>query len=395
MNFYVRFNNPNITDEDIDSVVSCLKTGAVSTSGPVSAEFEHAFSSIAGGARSIALCSGTAAIQLALLAMGLERGEGVLVPSLTYVSSASPVLNAGGIPFFADSDPATCNMDLALLDEWIDSRTEPAEHGLIHTETGIRIGFILAVHLLGNAMPGKKLKKFAETRRLKVIEDAAQALGARTDGRLAGAWGEAGCFSFNGNKMITSAAGGMLVSRDPELMDRVEALARPAGSITAGSAGYNYRMPAMLAALGMSQLGRLDDHVARTRAVVAEYRRELAGLPGFTFPRFEPDGGSTGWAAAVHIHGDKTRLSRDELIRVLADEGIEARPSFPPLHLTEPFASAGVPCSFSNAAGDGRLPGAESIAADLLLLPSGAGLGNEARDYVIKTIRSLALNARR
>lgn len=391
MNYSVCFNNPKITAEDIEAVVSCMKTGAVSTSGPVTVELERAFSSIAGRGGALALCSGTAAIQMALLALGLERGDGVLAPSLTYVSSAGPVLNSGGIPFFVDSDPATCNMDLDGLARWLDNSTEQAEQGVIHTGTGTKILFILAVHLLGNSIPGRDLVEFAGKYRLKLIEDAAQTLGAYSGGRFTGTHGDVGCFSFNGNKMITSAAGGILVSADRGLLERAEALAGSSGSAAAGSAGYNYRMPAMLAALGLSQLGRLEEHVARTMAVTTKYRNELVGLPGFSFPGFDAGGGSTGWAAAVFIHPKEARVDRDKLVRALAEAGIEARPSFPPLHLNEPYASAGVSCRLPGSrAGDNSLPGAERIASELLLLPSGPGLKNETQDNVIKTIYRLA-----
>jgi perosamine synthetase len=331
----VPFNNPLITEEDINAVTACLKSGNISTSGKATLEFEQAFSSYLGGIPCVALFSGTAAIHLSMFAAGLKPGEGVIVPSLTYVSSVSPVLHAGGVPFFADSDIENYNIDPDSLGRWIEDSTFFDGKELIHRSSGTVIKALMVVHLFGNAVPMEKFKRIASSANLTLIEDAAQSLGALSGDSPVGTIGDMGCFSFNGNKMITSAAGGMFVSRNELLIEKVAELSRPYGTHDDEAVpGFNYRMPSMCASLGLSQLDRLETHLEHTRSVYEEYRNELKDLPGVSFPKISNAMGITGWAVPIRIHSKSGGPNRDSLVSALVAEGIEARPGFKPLHKT-------------------------------------------------------------
>ncbi len=332
-------------------VLDCLRSTRISSSGPYLERFEAAFAGHCGARHALACSSGTAALHLALLALGVGPGDEILVPSLTFVAVANAVAYCGARPVFVDSEPLTWTLDAARLAEAVTPRTRG----------------VIAVHLYGHPADMDAVTAVAQRHGIFVVEDAAEAHGAVYRGRTAGSLGDVATFSFYGNKVVTTGEGGMVVTSDSRIADRVARLRgqgmEPARRYWFPERGYNYRMPNLLAAVGLAQLERIEWHVERRRQVAAWYAESLAGQPGL---RLQPelDGClNSRWMNCVELLDPAA--SRDGVMARLATAGIETRPFFPPMH-TLPMYSDGV---------DRRaLRVAEQAATRGLNLPSHAAL---------------------
>lgn len=300
--------------------------------GPHVDGFEREFAELVGARHAAALSSGTAALHLGLKLAGVKAGDEVLCSTLTFSASANPIAYEGARPVFVDSDEATWNLDPNLLEDFLRKR---AAAGRVPRT-------LVLVHLYGQAADIAPIQALCERYGVTLVEDAAEALGASYRGRSPGTFGRCGIFSFNGNKIITTSGGGMLVSEDAELIKQARFLATqardPAPHYQHSHIGYNYRLSNILAAVGRGQLRVLKERVNARRAHCEAYQRLLGDLPGLTFMPEADYGRSTRWLICVQIDPAKFGVDREAVRLALEADNIEARPVWKPLHLQPVFA---------------------------------------------------------
>jgi dTDP-4-amino-4,6-dideoxygalactose transaminase len=350
----VLLSAPDVGELEQEYVLAAVRSGWVAPAGPDSDRFEREIAERAGVPYAVAVNSGTAALHLALEGVGAGPGDVVVVPTLTFAATANAVMYTGATPVFADCDPATGNLDPEVLSDLL--ATLDAE--------GTRVRAVLAVDLYGSCADYRRILPVCERHGVPVVEDAAEALGATYDGRPAGSFGRAAAFSFNGNKIMTTSGGGMLVTADTGLADRARYLAGqarlPAEHYEHAEVGYNYRLSNVLAALGRAQLCRLEAMMRRRRAVRAAYRAVLDDV----WLLGGDDPGANCWLTAVVVDPERTGWRARELAAHLRARDVETRPIFKPMHLQPLFGGAR---SWLTGA-------AERLFADGLVLPSGSAL---------------------
>jgi perosamine synthetase len=348
---------PYIGDEEAEAVVAAVRAGEISGSfGENLPGFEREFAEFVGARHGVATSSGTTALHLAVQALGLGPGDEILVSASTNIATALAAYHNGAVPVPVDSERTTWNLDLDLLEDLITPRTRA----------------IIPVHLFGHPVEMDALTELAERHGLAVIEDCAESHGATVRGRQTGSFGNASCFSFYANKIITTGEGGMVLTDDDELADRLRllrnlAFGRP--RFYHEHPGHNFRMTGYQAAMGRAQLRKIDLILAEKRRVASTYTRLLADVPGIRTPVEEPWAQHVYWMYAVVVE-DEFGASRDDLAAALAERGIETRTFFCPMNL-QPFLrdQAGfrdVPC-----------PVAEDLWRRGLYLPSSPSLTDD------------------
>ncbi len=335
----IPLSEPSIGGNAAAYLAECLATNFVSSVGPFVGRFEREFADAVGARHAVACASGTAAIHLALRVLDVEPGDEVLVPTLTFVASANPVVYERAVPVLVDSEAATLNMDPALVVEELDRRAREGRRQPAAVEV---------VHLVGHPAEIGPILDAAARHGVPVLEDASEALGARwlggaLDGRHVGTVGRIGAFSFNGNKLITTGGGGMLVTDDEALARRARHLSTqarlPGRAYDHDEVGYNYRLSNLAAALGVAQLEELPHLLAARRDVAARYDAAIRRLPDLLpAPR-------AGWAdPSFWLYTSRLApgalIRRDDVLDALAAHGIDARPMWTPLHRTRLFADA-------------------------------------------------------
>lgn len=371
---------PEITPEDRQKVFEALADTQIAY-GPTAEEFEREIASTVGKREGLATSSGTAALHLALLAVGVLPGDLVLVPSLTFISPANAARYVEAELLLFDSEPSYRQLDVGRLGDWLEEECEQGDDRAIHSASGRRIGAIVPVDLLGHPCDVGALSELARPLHIPIVEDGAQALGATHRGRPIGADADVLCLSFNANKIITTGGGGMLLSDDKDVVDRARLLANQAkvasDEYLHEEVGFNYRMPSIQAALGLSQLSRLGDLVERKRAIGRRYERSLAGVPGLTMPAVAPAATATGWLFAIQVETEEFGLSAGALRKSLRErEQIETRPMFTPLHARGAHAGQGAhDCG-----------AAEHLGNTGVMLPSSVGLGDEEVDGICEAL---------
>ncbi|MBS2966053.1 DegT/DnrJ/EryC1/StrS family aminotransferase [Actinocrinis puniceicyclus] len=355
---------PVIGEEEIEAAVRVLRSGNV-VQGPQVAAFEDEFAALVAGRHCVAVNSGTSALLLALAGLGIGTGDEVIVPSFTFAATANAVRLTGATPVFADIDPATFCLDPAAVSALIGPRTAA----------------IMPVHLYGHPADMRALGGLATRHGLAVVEDAAQAHGARLDGTPVGGFGDAACFSFYPTKNMHALEGGMVATADAELARRIRLLRnqgmerRYANELV----GYNLRLTDVAAAIGRVQLGRLPGWNERRRANAAKLDAGLAGVPGLGIAAAAPD--------VVHVYHQYTvRVAggrRDALQAFLTEQGIGCAVYYPtPVHLLPPFVAAGA---------DLALPETQRAAAEVLSLPVHPSLSDADVDRITAAVRSFHL----
>ncbi len=348
-------------------VREAFDTNWVAPIGPQVDAFESEFATAVGSPHAVALSSGTAALHLALKLVGVGRGDEVLVSTLTFAASAYPILYEGGIPTFIDSEERSWNLDPNLVEEVLRRRAA----------VGRRPKALVAVHLYGQAADVDPLVELCDRYGVALVEDAAEALGATYGGRSPGTFGQAGIFSFNGNKIITTSGGGMLVTPDQTLAEHARKLAtqsrEPAAHYEHAELGYNYRLSNVLAGIGRGQLRVLDDRVAARRRNYEAYREGLRHLTGVSFMPEAPWGRCTRWLTCVTIDPATAGVDRETVRVALEADNIEARPVWKPMHRQPIFSGYEV--------AGGAV--AERLFERGLCLPSGSSLTDDERSRVL------------
>jgi pyridoxal phosphate-dependent aminotransferase EpsN len=342
--------------------------------GPQVDAFEAEFAAAVGSPHALALSSGTAALHLSLLLAGVGPGDEVLVSSLTFSASANPVVYLGARPVFIDSETTSWNMDPALLAETLERK---ARQGRLPKA-------VVLVHLYGQAADIDAILQVCQRYDVPLIEDAAEALGATYHGRSPGVFGQSGIFSFNGNKIITTSGGGMLVSPDQQFIEHARKLAQqardPAPHYQHSEIGYNYRLSNVLAAIGRGQLQVLPERVRRKREICETYRQALGDLPGLAFMPEAPWGSSTRWLTVITVDPAQFGATREDIRLALEAENIESRPLWKPMHLQPVFRD----CEVVGGAVS------EALFRDGLCLPSGTAMSEDDLARVVGGVRSVA-----
>lgn len=365
---------PHMSGEEQVYIQDVFATNWIAPLGPHVDAFEKEFCAVVGSSHAVALCSGTAALHLALQLVGVKQGDEVLVPTLTFVATVNPIIYLGAKPVFIDSERASWNMDPALLAGELERRAKVARLPKA----------VIVVHLYGQSADLNSILEVCNRYEVPVVEDAAEVLGATYKGRTPGTLGKAGVYSFNGNKIITTSGGGMLVSEDAVLVAHARKLAAqardPAPHYQHSEIGYNYRLSNVLAAIGRAQLNVLEDRVQARRRNYEFYARALGDLPGLEFQPEAPWGRHTRWLTCITIDPKQFGADREQVRRALEAENIESRPVWKPMHLQPVFASYPV---VSGAV-------AEDLFKRGLCLPSGSNLTEEDLERVVAVIRSCA-----
>ncbi|MEP1123831.1 MAG: DegT/DnrJ/EryC1/StrS family aminotransferase [Ilumatobacter sp.] len=363
----IHLSAPDVGPLERDALLRAFDSGWIAPVGPELTAFESDLAALTGWPGSVALSSGTAALHLALLAVGVGDGDDVLVPTATFVASANAVRYVNARPCFVDSETTSWNISPDLLEVELDERARRGELPAA----------VMVVDLYGQCADYDRIVPLCRRYEVPIIEDAAEALGSTHGGRAAGTLGDVGVFSFNGNKIVTTSGGGALIAPSTDTADRARHLATQsrvaARHFEHDGVGYNYRLSNLLAAMGRAQLARLTDMIRRRREISDRYRAAFAHDEGITFMPFAPWGDWNGWLTCATFTDVRRR---DLVIQALDAADIESRPLWKPMHLQAPFASA-----------PGRLDGtSEDIFDRGICLPSGSGLGGADLERVIETM---------
>ena len=370
---------PHLSGLEAQLVAEAIASNWIAPLGPHVDGFEQEFCALTGASNAVAVSSGTAALHLALMAVGVQPGDEVFVSTLTFAASVNPILYLGARPVLIDSERLSWNMDPALLAEALEARAR----------RGKRPAAVVLVHLYGQTADVDPILDACVRHGIPLIEDAAEALGASYKGRAPGTMGTLGVYSFNGNKILTTSGGGMLVSEDPALIAHARKLATqardPAPHYEHSEIGYNYRMSNVLAALGRGQLPVLENRVAARRRNFQLYRQALGGLPGIQFMPEAPWGRHTRWLTTLTVDKEVNGSDPEQLRLALEAENIEARPVWKPMHRQPIFADC-------ECIGGGV---ADRLFARGLCLPSGSSLTLPELERVVEVFRDSYLRSAR
>ncbi|RLV57096.1 aminotransferase class I/II-fold pyridoxal phosphate-dependent enzyme [Aeromicrobium phragmitis] len=363
-------SSPDVSELEESYVLSAIRSGWIAPLGPDVDAFEQEVAARTGVGHAVALSSGTAALHLALVSWGVGPGDVVPTSTLTFAATANAIVYTGATPYFVDCDPATGNMSPELLDEVLTQLRAD----------GARVPCIVPVDLLGKCADYTAITGVAESHGTRVLADAAESFGATHAGRPAGAWGDAAVLSFNGNKIMTTSGGGMLLTEDAELASHVRFLAtqarEPEIHYEHKEIGYNYRMSNLLAALGRAQVERLDAMIERRRSWRERYASIFSDVAGVTIFGREGDQYDNCWLSAILVEPETAGWTSRELLRHLAALEIEARPLWKPMHLQPVHADK--PARLAGAA--------EGLFDQGLSLPSGSALNDDQFDRVAGAI---------
>jgi len=358
-------SEPFLAGNEEKYVLECLRSSWISSLGRFIQEFEGGFAKFSGSRHGVAVMNGTVAIQLALAALGVKEGDEVIVPDLTFVATANAVRYVGARPVFVDSEMGTWNIDPEKIAAAVTKKTKA----------------IILVHLYGHPCDMGPILEVAEKHGLFVIEDAAEAHGAEYKGRKVGSLGDVGCFSFYGNKIITTGEGGMCITNDPALAERMHFLKdhamRPEKRYWHPEIGFNFRMTNVQAAIGLAQLEQIEKFIAIKRRNALLYNSLLQKISGITVQTETPWAKGVYWMHSVLVDEKEFGLSRDGLMQKLKGKGIDSRPFFFPMHQLPPYQGNG---------SDRDFPVAARLSMQGINLPSSVKLSGDEIRYVCDAI---------
>jgi dTDP-4-amino-4,6-dideoxygalactose transaminase len=370
VNERIYMSSPDVGDLEEEYVVSAIRSGWIAPLGPDVDAFEQEIAQRVGVDFAVALSSGTAALHLGLLGLGVRPGDVVLTSTMTFAATANAIVYTGASPHFIDCDPETGNMDPELLRRALDELSRE----------NVKPAAIVPVDLLGKAVDYTAILSIADQFDVPVLCDAAESLGATHGGRAAGSFGLASIVSFNGNKIMTTSGGGMLLTNDEALALHTRYLAtqarQPVVHYEHTDVGYNYRLSNLLAALGRAQLSRLDEMIARRRKIRDRYRRLFETVEGVDLFGGDGDIDDNVWLTSILVDDALTGWTTSELSAALADKNIESRPLWKPMHLQPIFQSAAATVNGAS----------ERLFATGMTLPSGSALSEDQIDYVVDAI---------
>lgn len=389
MSAFIPLSVPNFGEKEAARAAEAITSGWVSTSGARVGEFEQALADYVGMPRAVASNAGSSALHLAAMAAGIQPGQEVIVPTLTFIAAVNPLTRyMGAEPVFIGCDDSWC-IDPEAVEDFCANHCTLKEDGLYNNRTGAKVAALEVVHVFGNMADMPRLLEIAKKYRLTLIEDATEALGTKyvsgpLAGKFAGTMGDVGCYSFNGNKIITTGAGGMLVSNHPDWAEHAKHLSTQAKSdllqFFHDEVGYNYRMTNVQACLGLAQLERLEDFIATKIARYNQYKDALDGYHGLRILPFKTEAEgvrSNHWFYSLYLGG--TGLDRDTVIATLQDQGIQTRPVWALIH-----EQADYPRNEAYA-----LDKAQDLRANIVNLPCSTNLSEADCARVIDAVKAL------
>lgn len=389
MSAFIPLSVPNFGEAEAARAAEAITSGWVSTSGARVGEFEQALADYVGMPRAVASNGGSSALHLAALSAGIRRGQEVIVPTLTFIAAVNPLTRyIGAEPVFIGCNDSWC-IDPDAVEDFCANRCTLKEDGLYNNATGAKVAALEVVHVFGNMADMPRLLEIAEKYRLTLIEDATEALGTKyvsgpLAGKFAGTMGDVGCYSFNGNKIITTGAGGMLVSNHADWAEHAKHLSTQAKSdllqFFHDEVGYNYRMTNVQACLGLVQLDRLESFIETKIARYNQYKEALDGYRGLRILPFKTEAEgvrSNHWFYSLYL-GD-TALDRDTVINILQDQGIQTRPVWALIHEQADYTR-------NEAYG---LDKAQDLRANIVNLPCSTNLTEADCARVIDAVKAL------
>jgi len=313
---------PNIAGNEWKYVKDCLDTGWISSVGSYVTQFEQMVADFAGAKYGVAAVNGTAALHIALLLSGVKQNDYVILPNLTFVASANSIKYLGADPLLIDADPNLWQMDLDLLEEFLENETDEKDGRLFYIKDGRFIGAIMPVHILGNMCDMDRFLSIVKKYPLPIVEDATEALGTTYKGKSAGSFSPLACFSFNGNKIISTGGGGVIVTGDEALAKKAKHLTTTAKASVDeyyhDEVGYNYRLVNVLAAIGVGQMELLPSFIKRKKECVAFYKKELTGIGDIRFQQELPDVQTNGWLFTIQTDKQKELLDHLNANKILS-----------------------------------------------------------------------------
>ncbi len=368
---------PNISGNEWKYVKDCLDTGWISSVGSYVTQFEQAVADFAGAKYGVAAVNGTAALHISLLLSGVKAGDYVILPNLTFVASANSIRYLGADPILIDADPDLWQMDLDLLEEFLANETEEKDGALHYRKDGRKISAIMPVHILGNIGDMDRFLSIVKKYPLPIVEDATEALGSSYKGRHSGRFSPLGCFSFNGNKIISTGGGGVIITDD-------EALAKHAKHITTTAkaspdeyyhdeVGYNYRLVNILAAVGVAQMEQLPSFINRKKEVVAFYKDAFANVADIRFQKELPEVTTNGWLFTIQT------AHQEKLLQHLNANKILSRRFWMPMNKLP---------MYSNNPYIQRNDNADHIYNTCLSIPSSTGITDEELEIVAREVKA-------
>ncbi len=390
MSDFIPLSVPNFGEKEAARAAEAITSGWVSTSGARVGEFEQALADYVGMPRAVASNAGSSALHLAAMAAGIQRGQEVIVPTLTFIAAVNPLTRyIGAEPVFIGCNDSWC-IDPDAVEDFCANHCTLKEDGLYNNKTGAKVAALEVVHVFGNMADMPRLLEIAKKYRLTLIEDATEALGTKyisgpLSGKFAGTMGDVGCYSFNGNKIITTGAGGMLVSNHPDWAEHAKHLSTQAKSdmlqFFHDEVGYNYRMTNVQACLGLAQLERLEDFIATKIARYNQYKDALDGYHGLRILPFKTEAEgvrANHWFYSLYL-GD-TQLDRDTVINTLQAQNIQTRPVWALIHEQADYTR-------NEAYG---LDKALDLRANIVNLPCSTNLSEADCARVIDAVKALA-----
>jgi perosamine synthetase len=328
-------SGPNMAGNELKYVTECITTGWVSSVGAYVDQFEKMSAEFAGTKYAVATSSGTTALHICLVMMGVSSDDYVITPNITFIATCNSIKYTGANPIFIDTDAATWQMDLNLLEEFLTNETEQRNGVCHYKKDGKRIPVIMPVHVLGNMCDMDKLMALARQHNLTVIEDSTEALGSYYKGKHAGSFGLLGTFSYNGNKIITTGGGGMIITDDEALAKKAKHLTTQAKSdafeYIHDEIGYNYRLVNVAAAMGVAQMEQLPGFIKRKYEIIDLYKKELEGVGDIKFQEVSADVKPNWWLPTIFTAKQK------EVLKILNDNKMQSRPFWVPMNQLQMF----------------------------------------------------------
>lgn len=374
---------PAIQGNEWEYLKACLDTGWVSSVGAFVDRFERDLAAYTGTRYAVATTSGTAALHIALLVAGVEPDDEVLVPTLTFIAPVNAIRYVGAWPIFIDAEPVYWQMEVARVEDFLSYACQRSGGELRNRTTGRRVRAILPVHILGHPVDMAPLIALAQRYELPIIEDATESLGALYHGRKLGGLGAIGCFSFNGNKLITTGGGGMLVTDNEAWARRARYLTTQAKDdpveFVHGAVGYNYRLTNIQAALGCAQLEQVERYIQTKRRIAEVYESALSAVPGITCMGEAAWATSVYWMYTILVDPELYGMESRALLRRLDEASVQTRPLWQPIHLSPAYV--GIPSP--------SCPVAEQLNSSALSIPCSVGLTPDEQQRVIDLVQTL------
>jgi perosamine synthetase len=371
-------SGPNVAGNEWKYVKDCLDTGWVSSVGEYVTRFESMVAEYAGCRFGVATSNGTSALHISLMLAGVQANDYVIVPNVTFIASVNSIKYTGADPILIDIDPATWQMDLSLLEKFFAEETENRNGELVNKKDGRVIRAIMPVHVLGNMCDMQRLMRLANQYDVPVVEDATEALGSYYKGKHSGSFGVMGCFSFNGNKIITTGGGGVIVTNDESLAKKAKHLTTQAKSdpfeYIHDEVGYNFRLVNVLAAMGVAQMELLPSFVKRKKEIDGFYRSQLSGVGDISFQQISSEVDANCWLFTFRTEKQK------ELLKILNEKKMQSRPFWVPMNQLRMFANDVYYTMDNNS---------DSVYQECLSIPCSTNITDEELQSVADAIKAI------